>query len=337
MSSDHAHNCPCADPITQLRQLFVNKTMGTRINAGQDPVRRAVFLKPHGGAKATWWVRPDLPAELRVGLLAYDQLAAWLRFSSDTVPFASDLGTTLGVGIKLFGVHGRKLLTGEEAALTHDLVLQNYPVFFVDTAKDMCEFTYEGLVGDGYDAYLAKHPKTRKILDLMQQNLASVFDAVYWSGLPYAFGQGRYVKYRLAFETLNPQPPNNSQLNPNFLHDDLRSRLLAGPIDLHFSIQLRTNPKLMPLDAATVEWSTELAPPLHVATLTLPQQDIDAPGQAAYVENLAFNPWHALPEHAPVGSISEARKVVYQASAELRRQRNGIPIVEPRQPRHDLT
>ena len=92
----------------------------------------------------------------------------------------------------------------------------------------------------------------------------------------------------------------------------------------------------MPLDRATVRWEEALSTPVAVATLTLPQQDVSSQGQQEYGENLAFNPWHALPEHGPVGSLAEARKVVYEASAYTRHQANGIPIGEPMTPRRPL-
>jgi hypothetical protein len=73
-----------------------------------------------------------------------------VRFSSDTVPTSPDLKTTCGIAIKLFGVPGPKLLAPDEDATTHDFLLQNHDVFFVDTARDMCEFTEAGVVhGDG--------------------------------------------------------------------------------------------------------------------------------------------------------------------------------------------
>src|SRR5688572_10860302 len=80
---------------------------------------------------------------------------------------------------------------------------------------------------------------------------------------------------------------------------------------------------------ATEPWSEKTSAPIHVATLILPQQDIQARGQMAYGENLSYNPWHSLADHEPKGSISEARKVVYQASAEQRRDVNGVPTREP--------
>ncbi len=100
-------------------------------------------------------------------------------------------------------------------------------------------------------------------------------------------------------------------------------------------VQLQGDPEAMPLDRATVRWSEEASPPIHAATLILPAQDAAARGQSVYGETLAFNPWRTLAELAPAGSIAEARKVVYHASANLRRNVNGQPLGEPRQVRPD--
>src|SRR3954447_21024561 len=186
-----------ADPIASLKAMFVDVIMGQRIAAGQDPALRPVFLKPHGVAGGTFTVRPDLPEELRVGVFAGASYPAWVRFSSDTIPTVPDLGTTCGIAIKLFGVPGPKLLTPDADATTHDFLLQNHDVFFVDTARDMCEFTYAGVVNGDYEPYLKAHPVTRQILDDMAKEVPSVLLTDYWSGLPYAFGDGRYVKYKL--------------------------------------------------------------------------------------------------------------------------------------------
>ena len=120
-------------------------------------------------------------------------LAAWVRFSSDTLPAQPDLKTTCGIGIKLFGVPGPKLL-GDGA--TQDFLLQNHDVFFVDTAVDMCEFTKAGVVDGSYDPYLETHRETDRILKEMKKVESSVLGCTYWSGLPYAFGDGRFVRYQ---------------------------------------------------------------------------------------------------------------------------------------------
>ena len=204
-------------------------------------------------------------------------------------------------------------------------MLQNHDVFFVDTAQEMCEFTYAGVVLKDYDKYLAAHPKTSRILDEMEKEVPSVLESEYWSGLPSRFGDDRYVKYKLApAGVAGESVPGLSPDDPGYLHADLRRRLLAGSAVFHFFVQFQTDPERMPLDAATVRWEESASPPVHVATLTLPRQDVDAAGQSEYGENLAFNSWHALPEHEPVGSVAEARKAVYQAAADVRRRHNKV-------------
>jgi hypothetical protein len=316
-----------SDPIASLKNMFVDRTQMTRVLAGQCPVHRAVFLKPHGVVKATFTIEPNLDESLKVGIFKGTSYDAWVRFSSDTVPGNPDLKTTLGIGIKLFGVTGEKLLEADQHAPTADFILQNHDVFFVDTAKDMCEFTYAGVINHDYDSYLDKHPITNQILDDMAKTVASVAVSDYWSGLPYHFGD-RYVKYKLSPVDPAPAPaiPSN---NPDYLYDELKQRLLNGDVTFRFFIQLRTNDATMPIDAATVRWSETESEPIAVATLTLHQQNTDTPGQEAYGENLAYNPWHTIEAHKPAGSISDARKVVYQASADLRRSRNGVPACEP--------
>lgn len=329
-----ADSAPCdcrTDPIGCLEQMFVDLTQKPRMLAGQRPVRRAVFLKQHGAAYGELVVEPGLPDDLRVGVFAGDRYPAWVRFSSDTVPGNPDAGTTVGVGLKLFGVPGEKLL--EPDALTQDFVFQNFDVFFVPNASAMCEFTYAGVVRHDYGSYLDTHPTTKKILAAMSQHVGSVAAIEYWSGLPSSFGLDRYVKHKLEPVLDGPPPSPPADPSADYLADELKARLLAGGVTFRFLVQLRTDPPAMPLDDATVRWDESVSRPLHVATLNLPAQDVDAPGQEEFAENLSFTAWHSLAAHTPVGSLQDARRVVYQASATLRRNSNGIALVEPRTPR----
>ncbi len=325
--------CDCGlDPIGALKTMFVDLVMGRRAASGQDPLMRPVFLKQHGVAHGEFVIEPGLPDELRVGVFRNDRLLAWVRLSSDTVPGKTDLKTTVGIGIKLFGVPGCKLSSEDADATTHDFLMQNHDVFFVDTAQDMCEFTHAGVVEGDYGTYIQSHPVTDQILKDMEKEVPSVLTATYWSVLPYALGPNRFVKYKLE--------PYDAGLgvkkdfdDPNYLHADLRQQLLRAAAKFRFYIQFQSDPERMPLDRATVRWDEAESAPIHVATLVLHSQDIDARGQAAYGENLSFNPWHALPEHKPAGSIAEARRVAYTAAAKLRRHTNGVPVGEPVEPR----
>lgn len=324
--------CDCdSDPIGGLERLFVRFAQNRALATGRDPATRPVFLRLHGAAHGRFEVRADLPAPLRVGVFAPGAVhRAWVRFSSDLQPGRPDLGGTLGVGIKLFDVDGPKLLEPDEEARTHDFILQNHPVFFVDDAAKMCAFTCASLNGQ-LDQWLADNEVTAQILKDMEKQVDSALATPYWSVLPYSLGQ-EYVKYKLVPEAAGDGPPAAFD-DPTYLRADLHRRMAAGEARFGFYVQLRKGE--MPLDRATVEWSERESPPVRVGTLVLPQQDLDARGQSAYGESLAFNPWHALPAHAPVGSISEARRVVYRASADNRRDVNGQPRGEPTAPRPD--
>ncbi len=151
----------------RLTEMFIQMTQQRRIQLGQRPAERAVFRKLQGVAHGRLDVLPGIDESWRVGIFAHQQLSAWVRFSSDTSPMSPDLRTTVGVGIKLYGVPGPNALG--ELGDTADLILQNYPVFFVNNAEEMCEFTYAGVVEKDYPSYLAKHPATRAVLDAMER------------------------------------------------------------------------------------------------------------------------------------------------------------------------
>jgi hypothetical protein len=325
--------CDCdTDPVEALKRLFVDYFQGRGIVAGRDPASRPVFLRQHGLAHGVFEVQKDLPAELRIGVFAQaTAYPAWVRFSSDVQPGVPDLNGTMGIAIKLFGVEGTKMLERDADAPTHDFLLQNHDVFFVDNARDMCEFTCESLHGRG-DAYLETHPATQRILADMTKAVPSALRSPYWSIVPFRFGEGRAVKYKIEPEACEAGPEPDLG-NPTYLHDDLALRLKAGEARFRFLLQFQTNDADMPLDQATARWSEDASAPIHVATLVLPAQDIDSRGQAAYGEHLAFNIWRALVTHAPLGSLALARKSAYQASADRRRHVNGIPSAEPSIPR----
>ncbi len=317
-----------SDPIARLEEMFVGIVQEDRIALGQTPALRPVFLKLHGVAHARWEPRSDLDPGQRVGVFGLPgPRPAWVRFSSDTQPTDPDLRSTCGIGIKIFDVEGPKLLGN---GTTQDFLLQNNDVFFVPNATEMCRFTEAGVVlgRRALRRYLRDHPRTKEILDEMKKIEASVLTATYWSGLPYRFGPDRAVKYKLVGEAPAGGPPPD---DPNYLAADLARRLQAGETRFKFYVQFREED--MPVDDATVRWSEEESPPVHVADLILPQQDIGARGQAAYGENLAYNPWHSLTAHEPLGSISDARRVVYEASADVRRRANGVSLEEPGPPR----
>lgn len=324
----------CAtDPTGRLNEMFIEISQKRRLALGQTPAQRAVFRKLHGVASGELRMRDDLPEKYRVGVFANDVLPAWARFSSDTSPTSPDLGSTLGIGLKLWDVPGENAL-GEEGGVA-DFIMQNYPAFFVNNAEEMCEFTYAGVVLGDYDSYLNAHPKTNEILNKMSAQVdGSVLTAQYWAILPFSFGDEYYARY-----TLVPQKPFAEPAvdvpwsQTDYLATDMAQRLAAGEYRFDFKVQLVPKADNPPLNQATEEWSTIQYPYETVAALVFPAQDICARGQADYGQELSFNIWRTPVAQKPEGSIAAVRKVVYENGARVRRQANGQPTEQPQQPR----
>jgi hypothetical protein len=313
----------------ETRRIFVDVVQKHFIESGQKPAPRPVFRKVHGVARATLRISPGIAERFRHGLFAHREFAAWIRSSSDAAPDAPDSSnSTLGIGIKLFGVPCETLDADDPGAGTADLVMQNHDRFFVDTGRDFCAFSQAAVFGNLED-YLAANPETKVVLDEMAKPEVSILAASYWSVLPYACGPEAIVKYRL-----RPLDAPNETLaagsNPNFLREDLEQRLSSEEAVFEFAVQAFSTGAETPLDTATRRWPTPFE---AIGTLTIEQQDIRRIGQSIYGDNLSIHPWRTPEANRPLGSIAESRRITYRSSAYLRRTANGIPVVEPGRPR----
>ena len=314
------------EPIEDIRTSFIDKFQKKRIEDGEKPAERAVFRKQHGVAKGRLTVVNTCPAKFRVGLWAGGPYDVWMRWSSDAPPSVPDQkNNTLGFAIKLFNVVGPTLATDNPLASTADLIFQNSDIFFVDNARDMCAIS-----SDQSDDFVAVHLRSSMILDEMAKVEKSLVTARYSSTLPYALGIA-IVKYRLI--AAQPVEDNAPGASPNYLAEDLKRRLKASAIGFLIEAQAFVDDTVTPVDRATERWEEKIAPFVTVARLDIPAQDIDQPGQAAYGEGLAFSPWRTLYENRPLGSIADARRISYPASAAVRRSLNGQSMQEPEQPR----
>ncbi|MBQ0960319.1 LodA/GoxA family CTQ-dependent oxidase [Ideonella sp. 4Y11] len=332
--------CACDDPVACLGHMFVDMTAKRRVAQGQCPARRPVFLRTHGILQGRLTFSDDIPAPIRHGLFAHPGRShpVYVRYSSDLSDGRPDWESTIGVGIKLFDVPGDKVVS-DDGAGTADLLLQNVPFFFVDNARQMCEFTKASFEGWG-DEWVQRHaPDTNALLDRMAKPIRSVLATNLWSVVPFRLGSG-FCKYMLVPGTSTfPGDPDTD--DPHFLAADLRARMARGPATLDLYVQVRPDAasfgeayldEHFPLDRATVVWDDKLAPPVRVATIALPQQDVAEPAQAIYGDWLAFNIGRVPAVNAPVGSIAQARMQVYLLSADFRRTQNGQPTTEPSAP-----
>lgn len=305
---------------------------GLRKRYPPGAIRRDAHPKAHGGVRAEFRIADSLPAGLAHGVFvpgaAYP---AWLRFSNgDPDPArADDKGDARGLAIKLHGLKGTSLLAddvGFAGGATQDFILISHPVFFANDPK-----RYLAMLEDATsDSTLAK---LKVPLDLgvhgaliaLATTLKTIphpLQARYWSTVPYALGTGddrRAVKYSVrpvgGYADAMPADPG-----PDFLREALQATLREGDATLEFLVQPRTSPE-MSVEDGMVEWDEEAAPFHRVATIHIPQQEFATPAQDAFVEALSFNPWHALPEHRPLGITNRLRRVVYERISRLRHGR----------------
>jgi hypothetical protein len=85
----------------------------------------------------------------------------------------------------------------------------------------------------------------------------------------------------------------------------------------------------MDVEDSRIEWTEVQAPFYKVATIRIPAQTFDTPQQNVFCENLSFTPWHALPEHKPLGVTNRLRKVIYDHISRVRHEMNEADRQEP--------
>ncbi len=341
--------CSCKDPIDCLEHMFCTMTQERRVVLeGQCPARRPVFLRTHGIIEGEINILENdkITKDYRQGIFEKpSKHPVYVRYSSDLADGRPDWKSTIGIGIKIFNVDstepeekGKKTVKSDTA----DLLLQNVPNFFVDTARDMCNFTKASFEGWGDEWIQDNAPNTNQLLDDMAKPIRSVFDTSLWSVVPFKLGNG-YCKYilRPGTSTFYEEPDIN---DPDFLAKDLAGRMASGSATLDIYIQKRPTPsdgysqtyidEHFPLDMATVVWDEKEAVPVKVATIKMKKQIITKDEQKIYGDWLAFNIGRVPKENKPAkeSSVAEARVRVYQTSANYRRKMNDQPVEEPTAP-----
>lgn len=302
-------------------------------------VLRDAHAKAHGCVKAQVTVLQNLVPELRHGVLAEPGKTwqAWMRLSNgNAYPQFDSARDARGMAIKLLDVPGDKLLSSKATAANQDFVMFNHPVFFVrDVAEYKQNFAAQAS-GQKIQAFFPSwDPRSWEIRHLIiaLKTLAPAPDspvtATYNSIAPFKLGPHN-IKYRVVPDPQSCPPyqlPEQNTALPNFLRNALYQQLSLDRVPACFALQVqRQNADYyMPIEDTSVQWSEDISPFETVATVRVEPQDFDTREQNLACDNLSFNPWHALPEHRPIGGINRLRKAVYEAVSVYRHQRNAAP------------
>lgn len=317
-----------ADEAETVRRLTGLAKETLRRRHPTAPTRRFNQPRHVGCLRADFRVAEDLPSELAVGLFSRPATyPTWIRFANATATSDTEKDFR-GMSLKLMGVEGPKLLGGGS---TQDFVLNSHPVLFVGTAEDFLAFIEYSLNSSPVLFFLNPfdlHLKELGIVRAGRRHHAGHLAIPYWSTTPYALGESSAVKYQA-------RPCGGVTSDPvdeprdGYLREAMRLQLSGGGACFDFMVQLRTDPEAMPIEDATVEWDESVSPFRKVATIDIPAQQFESAARMELCENLAFNPWHSLAEHRPLGGLNRARKELYRELAAFRHERNGVDYSEP--------
>jgi hypothetical protein len=151
----------------------------------------------------------------------------------------------------------------------------------------------------------------RTLSKQVSRPVASLATERYWSRAPFSFGP---VAVKFIVDP-TAKAPEGASVD---LRAELISRLREGDVTYDFKVQRYVDPAKTPIEDAAVEWKEEDAPPVAIARLVIPRQELDASSEPE-IEQAAFNPWHsATDDYRPLGSMNRSRKLVYEASVRLR-------------------
>ncbi|WP_347986497.1 catalase family protein [Methylomonas sp. AM2-LC] len=317
-----------ANEVAATQQIVRMIEDSVRAEAKKGLARRDAHAKTHGCVQAQFRVLDNLPEKVRVGIFGEARsYPAWIRYSNGSGKVQDDsVGDARGMAIKLMGVE-------RSDSSTQDFLMISHPTFFVRNATDYVEFQ-KAFSEDspfkfffpGFNPFNFRLHEFRIANAIRETKMSNPLYARYWSTTPYRFGN---TEMKFSGQSCSTSSPFTETAAPNFLHENMQKHLAQSEACVDFLIQLRKLPTEMPIEDPTIEWSEKDAPFIHVARITIPVQTFNSPEQLAFCENLSFTPWHAIPEHRPLGGINRMRKTVYDTIARVRHEINGDKHLEP--------
>jgi catalase len=311
-----------------IQQIVRMIEESVRAEAKNGAARRDAHPKAHGCVRAKFSVLHQLPKEMRFGIFKeFRDYPAWIRYSNASGKVQDDsVGDARGMAIKLMGVEGSD-------SGTQDFVMINHPVFFVRNAADYVEFQKALSESSPVKFFFPSlNPFKFRLHELgignsiRSKEVANPLNIQYWSTTPYGFGD---TAMKFSVRSCNTPSQFEDTSSPNFLRENMWKQLDQGDACFDFMVQLRKGSSEMPIEDPTVEWSEHDSPFIPVAKITIPRQEFASPKQVSFCENLAFTPWHTIPEHRPLGGINRVRKAVYDTTSRVRHELNGKQRLEP--------
>src|SRR5690242_11620950 len=289
---------------------------------GSHGIERASHAKMLLGVdNATLRVVPEIPEQFQVGhFQPGKEYAASIRFSNASGTSRPDTRRDLR------GAAIRVRISDQQS---QDLFIANYPTAHVRNARQFVAFS-KAMAGapifliPRLFLHLGPFRALRTIANLMKATRGQVRSLAlesYWSRGPILWGDAGPVRYLLRPAASAQGAPKPRAPRADYLREEIAARLRDGDVAFELYLQPFVSKWATPIENFAASWKPKVSRPILVATLTIPQQDIDAAeGRATerLVDQLSFNPWYTPDEFRPLGNMNRARKVAYRASSAQR-------------------
>jgi hypothetical protein len=310
---------------------------------------RDAHAKSHGLLRGELTVYPNLDSHLRQGLFAtpatYSVIArissAFGEIRSDQIHFAR------GMAIKVLGVTG-PMVAGYNGLAQDFLLVNNPTIAFGDVRAYHDALRLAAIQAKAPDGALKATGALARILAgvLKTIRIAPPTSIELLAGpnnhiLGETFHSMAALRYGDYIAKFSVAPLSDSVCAlagrhvDGTLGDDALRRLVvdffaSNSAEYELRAQLCTDLVTMPVEDASVLWRENVSPHQPIAKITFPAQDAFSDARRVYGDDLlSFNPWHALDDHRPLGSIMRVRIKAYEASTAFRHQMNNAPRVEP--------
>lgn len=297
---------------------------------------RDTHPKDNGCIRGTFTVDGNIDTPYQQGVFQVGaSYPVWMRFSNSVETVKDDYEKDFrGLAMKLTEVNGeRESLPGDEQH-TQDFLFLGHDAFFAANPQQFLKF-FEFVFSEQPERYV--FTSLRGVVNILQgsKRYTNPLDVKWNSVTSYALGEqvdGRYehvVRYLVKSCAVN-SGEKPSEENPDYLAQNLGTQLENGTGCLDFYIQKQLDAEDMPVENALIAWDQEESPPIKVARINIPSQNLTSnTAQKNFCENISFNPWHSLTVHKPLGGINRARRTVMKNLSDLRLHENNQPRFEP--------
>ena len=300
-------------------------------------VARGAHAKAHACVHAFFDVNHYIEPSLRYGIFAKpgQQFKSWIRFSNghfDLSVSKDQKSDARGMAVKILEPPGKPLQVAANNVPTQDFLMTNSPVFFIKNISDYNALVAKpeallGFIFSGWNPFNWRIDELFLAKKTLTPPPVSLLSPQYYSITAYKLGPHniKFSARPCAGQEINAEM---DETDPDFLRNNLQQELEAGEACFDFMVQLQNQEKKMSIEDPTVEWKESDSPFIPVARISIPAQIFDTPEQMAFCENLAFAPWHALPDHRPIGQFNRIRQHVYPASSNYRHDHNRTQVPE---------